>query len=134
MDQILTSFSQFQKEQEALEKKYFKSNTEKQKVEQTFKNALKYQENLSKKYDLENIKKRFGSEPQKPEEAQKFFEDLNSLQAYQNELEAFQKRTQNVQNKYNSYLKDQQQLIQKYGKDNLKKSSEALHLYRIMLA
>ena len=69
-----------------------------------------------------------------PEEAQKFFEDLNSLQAYQNELEAFQKRTQNVQNKYNSYLKDQQQLIQKYGKDNLKKSSEALHLYRIMLA
>ena len=134
LDQILTSFSQFQKEQEALEKKYFKSNTEKQKVEQTFKNALKYQENLSKKYDLENIKKRFGSEPQKPEEAQKFFEDLNSLQAYQNELEAFQKRTQNVQNKYNSYLKDQQQLIQKYGKDNLKKSSEALHLYRIMLA
>ena len=133
LDQILTSFSQFQKEQEALEKKYFKSNTEKQKVEQTFKNALKYQENLSKKYDLENIKKRFGSEPQKPEEAQKFFEDLNSLQAYQNELEAFQKRTQNVQNKYNSYLKDQQQLIQKYGKDNLKKSSEALHLYRIML-
>ena len=134
LDQILTSFSQFQKEQEALEKKYFKSNTEKQKVEQTFKNALKYQENLSKKYDLENIKKRFGSEPQNPEEAQKFFEDLNSLQAYQNELEAFQKRTQNVQNKYNSYLKDQQQLIQKYGKDNLKKSSEALHLYRIMLA
>ena len=134
LDQILASFSQFQKEQEALEKKYFKSNTEKQKVEQTFKNALKYQENLSKKYDLENIKKRFGSEPQKPEEAQKFFEDLNSLQAYQNELEAFQKRTQNVQNKYNSYLKDQQQLIQKYGKDNLKKSSEALHLYRIMLA
>ena len=134
LDQILTSFSQFQKEQEALEKKYFKSNTEKQKVEQTFKNALKYQENLSKKYDLENIKKRFGSEPQKPEEAQKFFEDLNSLQAYQNELEAFQKRTQNAQNKYNSYLKDQQQLIQKYGKDNLKKSSEALHLYRIMLA
>ena len=134
LDQILASFSQFQKEQEALEKKYFKSNTEKQKIEQTFKNALKYQENLSKKYDLENIKKRFGSEPQKPEEAQKFFEDLNSLQAYQNELEAFQKRTQNVQNKYNSYLKDQQQLIQKYGKDNLKKSSEALHLYRIMLA
>ena len=134
LDQILASFSQFQKEQEALEKKYFKSNTEKQKIEQAFKNALKYQENLSKKYDLENIKKRFGSEPQKPEEAQKFFEDLNSLQAYQNELEAFQKRTQNVQNKYNSYLKDQQQLIQKYGKDNLKKSSEALHLYRIMLA
>ena len=134
LDQILASFSQFQKEQEALEKKYFKSNTEKQKIEQAFKNALKYQENLSKKYDLENIKKRFGSEPQKPEEAQKFFEDLNSLQAYQNELEVFQKRTQNVQNKYNSYLKDQQQLIQKYGKDNLKKSSEALHLYRIMLA
>ena len=134
LDQILASFSQFQKEQESLEKKYFKSNTEKQKIEQAFKNALKYQENLSKKYDLENIKKRFGSEPQKPEEAQKFFEDLNSLQAYQNELEAFQKRTQNVQNKYNSYLKDQQQLIQKYGKDNLKKSSEALHLYRIMLA
>ena len=134
LDQILASFSQFQKEQEALEKKYFKSNTEKQKIEQAFKNALKYQENLSKKYDLENIKKRFGSEPQKPEEAQKFFEDLNGLQAYQNELEAFQKRTQNVQNKYNSYLKDQQQLIQKYGKDNLKKSSEALHLYRIMLA
>ena len=134
LDQILASFSQFQKEQEALEKKYFKSNTEKQKIEQAFKNALKYQENLSKKYDLENIKKRFGSEPQKPEEAQKFFEDLNRLQAYQNELEAFQKRTQNVQNKYNSYLKDQQQLIQKYGKDNLKKSSEALHLYRIMLA
>ena len=134
LDQILASFSQFQKEQESLEKKYFKSNTEKQKIEQAFKNALKYQENLSKKYDLENIKKRFGSEPKNPEEAQKFFEDLNSLQAYQNELEAFQKRTQNVQNKYNSYLKDQQQLIQKYGKDNLKKSSEALHLYRIMLA
>jgi hypothetical protein len=92
----LIFFPQFQKEQQSLEEKYFRSNLEKQKAEDAFRKTVKYEENLKRKYDLKNLQKRLTEEPKSPEEAERFFKDLNSLYAYQQEVEAFPKRIKNA--------------------------------------
>lgn len=134
LDQILASFSAFQKEQQALEKKYFKSDAERQTAEKTFKNAFKYEESLNKKYNIQNIQNALTNEPKTPQEAQQFFEHLNTLQAYQAEFEGFQQRTKNAGGKYRSYLQAQQSLIQKYGQDKLKADSTTIQNYMHMLS
>ncbi len=134
INQILNSFSQFQKEQQTLEKKYFRSNLEKQKAEDALRKTVKYEENLKKKYDLKNLQKRLSEEPKSPEEAERFFQDLNSLYAYQQEVEAFPKRIKNAWTQYFTYLQKQEKLIQKYGRDNLKRASETLKQYTAMVS
>ena len=134
INQILIFFPQFQKEQQSLEEKYFRSNLEKQKAEDAFRKTVKYEENLKRKYDLKNLQKRLTEEPKSPEEAERFFKDLNSLYAYQQEVEAFPKRIKNAWTKYFIYLQKQQKLIQKYGRDKLKSASETLKQYTAMVS
>ena len=134
INQILIFFSQFQKEQQSLEEKYFRSNLEKQKAEDAFRKTVKYEENLKRKYDLKNLQKRLTEEPKSSEEAERFFKDLNSLYAYQQEVEAFPKRIKNAWTKYFTYLQKQQKLIQKYGRDKLKSASETLKQYTAMVS
>ena len=129
IDKVLSKIKQFWDEIKANEKKYFKNENERKKAEQNSKEFNEYIDKKTKELDIDKAKKSINKDPETPEEAEEYCNNLNKIFIFQEEIseksksywdsitkyQKYIKWAINIQNKYN--IQQYQNILDKYNQD-----------------